>query len=361
MRTLVTGANGLIGANLIRALLGAGHKVVGLVRPTADCAHIAHLPIRIHIGDVHDLRSLKTAMIGCDWVFHTAVHFSYWGKSPEDLSRTAVEGTRNVLTAALGAGVRRVVMTSSSVTLGAGYVAEARDEGHRADEDISNESAYVRAKIEQEREALSVARRLGVETVVACPTMCIGPFGAALGPSNGVITSYLADPLRLTWAGGCNIVSTRDVAQGHILLAERGAAGERYVLGSENMQWRDVHRTIAELAGVAAPGSPASATICYWAALAEEAKAKVTGKPPLATRAQARMVGRFYWYSHDRAARIGYAPGPARAALAEALAWLAPSRHVSRDIRARMRLDRSVHRARAAIAAGERELTGLRV
>lgn len=355
MKALVTGANGLIGANLLRELLRDGHEAVGLVRPTADVSHIERLPVRRAIGDVLDVSSVTTASAGCDVIFHTAVHFSYWGHSPDDLARTAVEGSRNVLAAARAASVDRVVMTSSSVTLGASYAPEIRDEGFVADDD-ADEPAYVRAKIAQERAAIAEAKRLGLALIIACPTMSVGPYGAALGPSNGVITSYLADPLRLTWAGGCNIAAVRDVARGHILLAERGAAGERYVLGSENLAWRDIHERIAVLSGVAPPGATASATTCYWVAIGEELRARVSGRAPLATRSQARMIGRYYWYSHDRAAALGYTPRPAVEALAEAIAWLAASSHVAGATRRTMRLARPVHTARAAAADAERML-----
>lgn len=355
MKALVTGANGLIGANLLRELLRDGHEVVGLVRPTGDLTYIKRLPVRLSFGDVLDPSSLAAAAAGCDVVFHTAVHFAYWGHDPSDLARTAVDGSRNVLVAAQQAGAGRVVMTSSSVTLGASFAPEVRDEDYTA-EASAGEPAYVLAKIAQEREALDVARRLGVELVIACPTMSVGPFGTSLGPSNGVIASYLADPLRLTWAGGCNIVSVCDVARGHILLAERGVPGERYVLGSENLEWRAIHTCVAALAGVPPPGTTASAVNCYWVALAEEARAKLTGAAPLATRSQAKMVGRFYWYSHARAARLGFAPRPAVDALADALAWLAASPHLSRETRTRMRLQRSVHAARDAAADAERML-----
>ena len=178
--------------------------------------------------------------------------------------------------------------------------------------------------------------------------MSVGPHGASLGPSNGLVTSYLADPLRLTWAGGCNIASVADVAAGHLLLAERGAPGQRYVLGGENLEWREIHALIADLAGVEPPRAAASAVACYSLAVAEEARARLTGRAPLATRAEARMVGRYYWYSHARAAALGYSPRPARQALAEAIAWLAASPHVSREARAGMRLSREVHAARLA-------------
>ena len=353
MRALVTGANGLLGANIARELLRQGMEVTGLVRPGADLCGLAGLPIAMTYGDVLDPPSLDPATKGQDLVFHTAVPFSYWGHEPADMTRTAVEGSRNVLAAAAAAGVRRVVMTSSSVTLGASYKPEARDETVSAEDD-AGESPYVLAKIAQERQALETARQLGVEIVFACPTMSVGPFGAALGPSNGVVTSYLADPLKLTWAGGCNIVSVHDVALGHVLLAVSGEPGQRYVLGSENLRWAEIHGLVAELSGAPAPRGEASAVACYALAVAEETRARITGDAPLATRAQARMVGRFYWYSHDRAAALGYRPRPARQALAEATAWLAAGRHVSRETRTGLRLHRDVHAARLALAASER-------
>jgi dihydroflavonol-4-reductase len=360
MRALVTGANGLIGAHLLRALLLEGAEVTALVRPGANLEGIAGLPVRRIVGDVLDPASLAPAADGQDLVFHTAVAFAYWGQDPAVQARTAVEGSRNVLAAAAEAGVSRVVMTSSSVVLGASTRPEARDEDRTAEDD-AGEPAYVLAKIEQEREALVASRRLGVDVVFACPTMSVGPFGASLGPSNGMISGYLADPMRLTWAGGCNIVSVRDVAAGHLLIARAGESGARYVLGSENLRWSEIHTAIAGLAGVSPPCRSASALACYAIALAEESRARLTGKPPLATRAQARMVGRYYWYSHARASALGYAPRPAREALADALAWLAASPHVSREARAGMRLSREAHLARAASAAIEQSLVSRRV
>lgn len=355
MRALVTGANGLIGANLARVLVRAGHQVTGLVRSGSDLSGIGGLPVRHVVGDVLDPSSLPSAAANQDVVFHTAVAFSYWGQEPAEMARTATEGSLNVLAAAATAGVARVVMTSSSVTLGASYRPEVRDESAQATDD-PREAAYVLAKIAQERAALEAADRLGVEVVFACPTMSVGAFASRLGPSNGLITSYLADPMRLTWSGGCNIAAVEDVAEGHVLLAEHGQAGGRYVLGGENLTWRDIHATVADLAGVPPPAAEASAVSCYGLAVAEETRARLTGRPPLATRAQARMVGRYYWYSHARAAALGYSPRPARAALAEALAWLAASPHVSREHRARMRLAREVHAARSARLKHERSL-----
>lgn len=348
MKALVTGANGLIGANLMRSLLRQGHETVGLVRATSDVTHIARLPIQLSRGDVRNAEMLPCAMAGCDVVFHTAVPFSYWGHDHTELHTTALEGTRNVIMAARDAGVRRVVVTSSTVTLGAGRDPVILDEASHAEPGDTAEAGYVATKIRQEARAAEFAAEASVEIVFALPTMSVGPFGSALGPSNGVITSYLADPFKLSWPGGCNIVAVEDVADGHVMLAECGEAGARYVLGSQNLTWPEIHTLIAELSGVDPPRQIVDGLTCQGIAIAEELRALVTGNAPLATRKQADMVGRHYWYSHAAAAELGYSPHNAANALAGAIAWLAAGPHISRETRINMRLDREVHAARAA-------------
>jgi dihydroflavonol-4-reductase len=172
--------------------------------------------------------------------------------------------------------------------------------------------------------------------------MVVGPHDYRLVPSNAVIVRYLEDPFRTTFLGGCNIVHARDVARGHLILAERGERGGRYLLGSENWEWSLIHRTISELCGVPGPFMTATHTSAYLAAAAMELAARFTRKPPASTRAQATMVGRYYWYQHTKAAALGYAPRPARQALAEAIAWHVSSVHISRDLRRWLRLTRDV-------------------
>jgi dihydroflavonol-4-reductase len=352
MKALVTGGNGLIGANILRELCRAGHSATALVRRSSDISRIAHLPIDLAYGDVMDAESLAAALPGHDVVFHTAVHFTYWGHSSEAMHSHATQGSCNVLRAAHKAKATRVVMTSSTVTLGATLEPVARDETALM-EDSSNQPVYVQAKVAQEHAALATAQQLGVDLVLALPAMSVGPHSTTLGPSNAVITTFLADPLRLTYAGGCNIVAVEDVARGHILLAEKGQPGERYVLGSENLDWPQIHSSIAELCGLRAPSGLASSSLCYTLALAEELRARLQNDVPATTREQARMVGRYYWYSHAKAAALGYAPQPARCALATAIAWLAASPHVSRETRCGLRLSREVYDARRATAASE--------
>src|SRR5262249_23041369 len=161
------------------------------------------------------------ACLNCDVVFHTAAYFSYSGHTPAELFATAVDGTENVLRASADAGVSRVVVTSSSIVFGYSEVPDIIDESTGLTQ-ADGEPPYVAAKVAQHRSALDIASELSLDVVIACPTITIGPVAGRIGPSNGIIAAYLADPFRCTYPGGCNAVSARDVADGHIILAERG-------------------------------------------------------------------------------------------------------------------------------------------
>ncbi|MBW3579200.1 MAG: NAD-dependent epimerase/dehydratase family protein [Actinobacteria bacterium] len=355
MRALVTGGNGLIGANLVRTLIREGHEVRPLVRAGADLSSLDGVPVTPQVGDVLNTQSIRDAADGCDVVFHTAVPYVYGAEVDADLVEVAVTGTANVLSAAAASGSRRVVVTSSSVVFGYRMTPEVVDtsggltDGH-------DQPVYVAAKIHQDRAAVERGARLGIDVVLVCPTVCVGPHATRLGPSNAMIVQVLVDPVGVTYQGGGNVVAVQDVARGHLLAATHGRPGQRYLLGGENLTWEQVHNTVAELAGLPHRGVRLNHTLAYLAAGAEELRARLAGRPAVTSREQSSMVGRYYWYRHDQATQLGYTPRPARRALAEALAWLVASRHVSRETRTRLHLHADVFAARRALEAAEREL-----
>lgn len=354
MNALVTGASGLIGANLVRALLAEGHSVRAFVRATSNLRWLQGLPVEIVTGDILQPDSLAAAAQGCDVLYHAAAVFSYWGVDPDAMQQVAVTGTQNVVDAAQKAGVRRMVLTSSSVVLGSSARPVLRDETSPFRD--ADAPPYVHTKVAQERAAFERASQVGLELVAVCPTIVVGPYDTHLSPSNQVIVTYLSDPFKLTFPGGINIVSAADVARGHILAAKAGVPGSRYLLGSENLEWAAIHRLISELSGVPGPFLRTNHTGSYLAAVAAEMQSWWSKKPPLTTRAQASMVGRYYWYRHDSAAALGFQPAPARQALTEAIAWLAASPHISQEVRAQLTLHRDVYLARQTLRQREARL-----
>lgn len=344
-KALVTGATGIVGCHIVRALIAEGRAVRVLVRPGRDRRSLDGLKVETCEGDVLDADSLRDAATGCDAVFHAAAVFSYGGMSGEALVDLAVRGTRNVLQAAKRAGVRRAVVTSSSVTLGSTAAPQVLDEGAVFAE--PEPAAYTLSKVKQEEAAFAAGAALELEVVAVCPTLVVGPHDYRLGPSNANIVNYLNDPFRSTFLGGCNVVSASDVARAHLLAARHGRPGHRYVAGAENLRWEALHAIVSDLAGTFGPSLMLNHTAAFLAAASVEAAARLAGRRPMVTRDEARMACRFYWYSHARLAAIGYAPRPARRALAEGLAWVIDRGHVSDAVTRRLKLAPEVAAARA--------------
>lgn len=344
MEVLVTGANGFIGSHLCRALIAKGYRVRALVRPGSDLRSLVGLELTYCYGDILQPDSLAQAAAGCSLLFHVAGVFAYSGVKGEQLISEARSGAAHVVQAAVLAGVKRMVLTSSSVTFGATNKRLVIDEAHPGG--FQDASDYVTSKRIQEETAFQLAAQTGLDLVSVHPTLTVGGPDYGLTESNHAIVGYLNDPYKTTWIGGCNIVSVKDIAEGHILVAEKGLRGERYLLGAENLDWSEVHRNISELCGLPGPYLTANHTAAYLAAAFHEALALISRQRPPSTREQARMAGNYYWYDHSKAATLGYAPVTAREALASALEWLITSDHVSASLRSAMQLHEDVYKMR---------------
>jgi len=336
VKALVTGGSGIVGANLVRELLASGSTVRALVRSGPTRRALVGLPIEVAPGDVLDPRSLVDAVSGVDVVFHAAARFSYDVREQDALERLAVQGTRNVIAAAGVAKVKRVVLTSSSVIFGSSPTPEARTEASSFTPDDA--SRYAVSKVRQSAAAFATAVSSKIELVAVCPALTIGAWDYGLSESNAIIVKYLNDPFRSTFPGGCNMVSARDVARGHLLVAERGADGQSYLLGADNVHWRDVHAEISSIAGTHGPLMTATYTGAYLTAAWAEWAARWTGVAPTLTRDEVKMMGRWYWYDDRRARDIGYEPASTRTALHEAITWLMRTDHIRADVRATMRV-----------------------
>lgn len=335
MRILITGANGLLGSRLVRALERDGHEVRALVRAGSNAAALEGTRAERVVGDVRDAEAMRRAAGGCELVFHTAALFSYWGYSRDEMFATAHQGAVNVLDAAKAAGARRVVLTSSVAVFGGSPSRELRDE--RAPIVSHGPLDYIVMKAEQETHALAHAQEIGMPLVVANPCLFLGPDDPRGSAALAALTGYLIDPLKMTYPGGVGLLHADDVALGHWLLAERGTPYERHILAGENLEWTQLHRLIAELTGAPAPRLTLNRPLALVGTAAMELVAKLTHTAPLGTRAMASEVGNFHWFDSSKTRQLGFAPRSARETVLDTLAWLWTSPHLSSRARRSLR------------------------
>jgi dihydroflavonol-4-reductase len=326
LRSLVTGGTGFIGSSVVRTLLARGDDVRVLARPNADRRNLDGLPVEIVAGDVRDAASLDRAASGCRRVFHVAAIYSFW--APEALFEAInVEGTRNVLDAAARAGVETVVHTSSVAALGTAPRGSVVDEATPVDSE-QIVGAYKQSKYRAERVALEAARR-GARIVVVNPSFPVGPGDVKPTPTGRVVVDFLNGRMPAFVDTGMNVVDVRDVALGHVLAAERGRSGERYILGGENMSMRGLLQELAAVSGRRAPRVRLPYAPILAVAGLSEAWSRVTGREPRLTRDTLRMSRHTMYYSSEKAAReLGLPRTPVATALRDAVAWFAENGYV---------------------------------
>jgi dihydroflavonol-4-reductase len=314
--TLVTGASGFVGWHVAQALIERGHRVRALVRASSN---IPELEIEIVKGDLRDRASVEKAVAGCGLVFHVAADYRLWSKNPDDLYQSNVEGTRNMLSAARAAGVERFVYTSTVGCIGVPRGAIGDESRVESLADMTGD--YKRSKFLAEQAALEFARE-GFPVVIVNPTAPMGDHDFKPTPTGQIVLDFLNGAMPVFIDTGLNVVNVRDVAQGHLMACEKGRAGERYILGSENMTLARILGELASITGRKAPTFQLPYFLAYSAGFATTAWASLTGMPPRVPMEAVRMAKKKMWVSHEKAAReLGYSPAPARDALADAVAW----------------------------------------
>jgi dihydroflavonol-4-reductase len=256
---------------------------------------------------------------GCSDVFHVAADYRLWAPNPEELYRSNVDGTRNLLAAARDAGVDRVVYTSTVGCIGVPPGGEG-DEGRPVSlEEMSG--AYKRSKFLAEQVALEYARE-GFSVVIVNPTAPVGDHDFKPTPTGRIILDFLRGAMPAFIDTGLNLVDARDTAEGHLLAHERGRAGERYILGCENLTLAQILERLARLTGRRAPSVRLPYAVAYATGVITTALAKLTGRPPLAPLDAVRMARKKMWVSIEKARReLGFAPSPVDGALLRAARW----------------------------------------
>ena len=325
MTILVTGATGFLGSAVARALLGRGEAVRVLVRPTnRDRRNIAGLDVEIAEGDLNDPPSLRDALRNCRALYHTAADYRLWARDPRAIYETNVAATGRLLRVACDEGVQRIVYTSSVATLGREPSKRPADENTPVTiEDMTGH--YKRSKFMAEEEVKRLVREERMPVVIVNPSTIIGPRDIRPTPTGRVVEEAVRGRIPAFVDTGLNIVHVDDVAEGHVQAFEHGEIGERYVLGGEDMMLNEFLAEIALLVGRRPPKIrlPRGAVLPIAHVAEAFARLRRTEKEPLLTVDGLKMSKTLMFFSSDKAKKaLGYAPRPAREAIADAVDWV---------------------------------------
>lgn len=333
MKCFVTGASGFVGSNLVHELVARGHRVKALLRPGADERALSGVPFERAAGDLFDLQLLHRELEGCDWCFHVAASYHLWLRDYRPMYETNVTGTRNVLQAAGKAGCRRIVYTSTVGCIGLPKIENtvlipSNESATTSEEQLTND--YKRSKWQAEVVAAQLSRE-GLPVVIVNPSAPIGPRDVKPTPTGQLIVDFLNRRLPAYLETGLNWVHVRDVAVGHILAAEKGTVGERYILGNMQGNWtmEETLGVLQEVTGIRAPRTK----IPRWVALAaghfSERISSFTGRPPRVPLAGVRMAKYKMWFDPGKAVReLGLPQTPPKQAIADAVDWFRANGYV---------------------------------
>jgi dihydroflavonol-4-reductase len=333
MNCFVTGASGFIGGNLVHELVARGHHVRALLRPGADTRGLAGLKYERVEGDVGDRSALTRAMRGCDWCFHLAASYHLWLRDYAPMYAANVDGTRNVIAAAVDAGVARVVYTSTVGCIGLpreinGAITPTDEDTPVNEAQMSNH--YKLSKWKAEVAAREMAAQ-GAPVIIVNPSAPVGPRDVKPTPTGQFIVDFLNREMPACLDTGLNWVHVRDVAIGHLLAAEKGRVGQRYILGNAQGDWtmKQALAVLAEITGVPAPRFQVPYWVALHAAHVNEFFANLTGHPPKAPVGGVRMAKYKMFFSPAKAIReLGLPQTAPRQALADAVEWFRENDYV---------------------------------
>jgi len=323
LKAFVTGSSGFIGSHVARALAVQGAELRLLVRRDSNQRNLEGLSGDRVVGDLREPDSFRSALAGCDVVFHVAADYRIWVRDPEQMYRSNVEGTRAVLDAAFRHGVRRVVYTSSVATMG------FLDDGEAASEDSPVSLTgmighYKRSKFVAEQLALEYGcSRKGTDVVVVNPTTPMGARDVKPTPTGRIVVDFLKRKFPAYVDTGLNLVDVEECARGHIAALEKGKSGERYILGGENLTLKQILDKLAAITGLPSPKVEVPYFVALLAGVFDEAvTGRMLGREPRATVEAVRMSRKRMFASSTKAEReLGWPIVPVDNALRSAVDW----------------------------------------
>lgn len=304
MRAFVTGATGFVGNNLCHALVEAGWEVRGLARTRDKAEHIlGDLPVEVVVGDMTDVQAFASSLEGCDVLFHTAAYFKEYTHGAhhwERLEAINVQGTLAIAKAAEAAGVRRMVQVDSGGNVGGGYGSAPAGEDTPPGDWVEF-NLYFKSKVAAEEALRAWAEGRELEVVHVLPTWIMGPRDFGPTPGGKLFQRFLERGLPAIPAGGSTVVDVRDVALGMVAAAERGRAGQRYILGGRYADLTELCELLERESGVPAPTRRVPASLSVPLAWVMQVRAKLSGTEPLVTVPGVRAMLARRRFANDKA------------------------------------------------------------
>ena len=328
MTVLVTGGTGFVGAHVVRALLARGRDPVRcLARPGGDRSNLDGFEVEIVEGDLREPASLRAACVGCTEVYHCAADYRLFVRRPRDIHASNVDGTRHLLAAAAEAGAERIVYTSSVGALGLEPGGRPATETTPVSE-ASMVGHYKRSKYHAERAAVEAAAA-GAPVVIVNPSTPVGELDLKPTPTGRIIVDFLNRRMPAYVDTGLNLIDVRDVARGHLLAAERGRVGEKYILGHRNVTLVEMLRMLTEITGIEAPRLRLPHWLPVGAAALATGWARLAGGEPRVALDSARMARHRMFFDAGKAVReLGLVQGSIREALGRAVRWFEENGYV---------------------------------
>jgi len=319
MTTLVTGAAGFLGSHLTRQLVARGDEVRVLLRASSTNRAIADLSLEYVTGDLRDRASLDRAMKGVKRVFHVAADYRLWAKRSSEIYDSNVGGTKNLLEAAKRAGVEQLIYTSTVATIAVDRPQLPNEFSDAKLEEMVGH--YKRSKWMAEREVLNAAKN-GLPVIVAMPTTPVGPWDWKPTPTGKIILDFLNGKMPGYVETGLNFVGVEECAAGHLLIAEKGKVGERYLLGGENLTLKAMLDILARITGLSAPSLKIPHGLALGVAYANTVFSRLLGREPSIPIEGVKIARHMMFVDSSRAYReLGFKSGPVAAALERAVRW----------------------------------------
>jgi len=315
---LVTGASGFVGNHVARALIKRGADVRLLVRPTSNLTWLSDIKYEKAVGDLRDRASLEAAAKGCEQAYHVAADYRFDVADPVDTYKSNVDGTRNLLEACGNAGVKRIVYTSTVGCIGFTPDGKATEESPVSLELMIG--TYKRTKFQAEQVAIELSKTLPI--VIVNPTAPVGELDSKPTPTGEMTVRFLQRKMPAVIDTGLNLIDVRDCAEGHILAAEKGRIGQRYILGCKNMTLLEIGQALGKCSGLPAPKMILPYAVAFMAGWVNTKFSLALGKTPSISLESVKMAKKRMFVDSGKAVKeLGLKQTPPEEALARAVEW----------------------------------------